>query len=644
MSASTGADSAQTFEFQAEANRLLHLVIHSLYTNKEIFLRELLSNASDALDKLRFRSLTEHDLVAKDHAFEVRVTPDSDASVLEISDAGIGMTRDELVTNLGTIAHSGTRAFLEALEKGKEADVNLIGQFGVGFYSAFLVADRVEVVTRAAGADEAFRWSSDANGQFQVEPAEREASGTDIRLHIKEEQKEYLSEWRLRELVGRYSDYIDHPILLRTSKTEGEGDDAKTTHEYVKVNQASALWQRPKGEITDEQYNEFYTHLSHDPAEPATRLHFTLEGTQVFTGLLFVPSTPPFDLYWQERKNGLRLYVKRVFIMDDAEPFLPQWLRFVRGLIDSDDLPLNVSRETLQDSGAVRTIRKNVATKMLSHLESLAKDDKETYEKIWTNFGPVLKEGIHADFEYKDRLAGLARFRTSRDEEWTSLDEYVERMPEDQDAIYYVLGESKEKLAGSPHLEALKSRGWEYLYLTDPIDQWAMDALREYKEKKLKSATSGDLDLDESEEAKKEKEERTETLKPLLDRIGETLEESVREVRVSDRLTDSPCCLVVPEGQDSAHLERLLRGTPGERPSAKRILELNADHPIVKGMAGLVGDDSRKAELDEWIEMLHDQALLTEGSPVRDPNRFARFMSDLLSERIAGAAGDKKKS
>lgn len=629
--------SPETFQFQAEANRLLHLVIHSLYTHKEIFLRELLSNASDALDKLRFRTLTEHELVAKDHELEVRITPLADDQTLVIEDSGIGMTRDELVENLGTIAHSGTRAFLEALEKGQAQDVQLIGQFGVGFYSAFLVADRVEVITRAAGSDEAWRWESQAQGDFTIEPAERDACGTEIRLHLSDDHKEFLTEWTLRELVGRYSDYIDYPILLRTEKTEGEGDDKKTTHEFEKVNQASALWRRAKSEISDEQYNEFYGHLSHDSTEPLTHLHFTLEGTQVFTSLLFVPSKQPFDLFWQDAKRGLRLYVKRVFIMDDAEQFLPPWLRFVKGVVDSDDLPLNVSRETLQDSGAVRKIRNNIAGKLLTHFEKLAEDDTETFEKIWTEFAPVIKEGIHGDFEHRDRIAKLARFKTSSSEDWTTLQAYIDRMPEGQDAIYYVFGESKQKLAGSPHLESLDSKGYEYLYLTDPIDQWAMDSLREFEGKKIVNAMGADLDIDDDEDAKKAREEKKGELKPLLDAFEETLSDSVREVRISNRLTDSPCCLVIPTGGESAYLERLLRqSTGGERATAQRILEINPDHKIIRGLAGLVEREPSSDETREWIQMLHDQALLTEGSPIADPNRFARWMNRLLEGALPG--------
>jgi len=684
------ARAPERFEFQAEANRLLHLVIHSLYTNKEIFLRELLSNASDALDKLRFRSLTDHDLVPSDHELAVRITPDADAGTLCIADSGIGMTRDELIRNLGTIAQSGTRAFVEALGKsgqaegegkgkgkgkatskakgkgkgkteGEAADVEskaeaaaeavaedpaaalkLIGQFGVGFYSAFLVADRVEVVSRAAGSDEAWRWTSKADGAFEIETAEREGPGTDILLHLNDEQKDLADEWRLRGLVERYSDYIDHPILLRVEKKDGEGDDANTVFEYEKINRASALWRRPKSEITDEQYADFYKHLSHDTGEPLARVHFTLEGTQEFSALLFVPKTPPFDLYWQGGKQGLRLYVRRVFILDEADVFLPSWLRFVKGVVDSDDLPLNVSRETLQDSAAVRQIRRNVVNKLLGHFESLAEDEPETWTEIWTRYGPVLKEGFH-DFEHRERLLKLARFKTSRDEAWSSLAHYVERMPDGQDSIYYVLGESAKRLADSPHVEALKKRGFEYLYLTDAVDPWAISAVPEFEGKKLVDAMSGDLDFGDDEETKKRREERTEELEPLLASFRKVLEESVREVRVSDRLTDSPCCLVTASGHESAFLERLLHNAGREAETdIKRILEINPDHRIIRGLAALAekeaGDGKGDAEpsepLREWISILHDQALLTEGSTLHDPTRFVRRMNELLEATL----------
>ena len=671
----------ERFEFQAEANRLLHLVIHSLYTNKEIFLRELLSNASDALDKLRFRSLTDHDLVASDHELAVRITPDADAGTLCIADSGIGMTRDELIQNLGTIAQSGTRAFVEALDKGAAAGpdtetatekddgkgkatgddagtdaaeaaaedpaaaLRLIGQFGVGFYSGFLVADRVEVISRAAGSDEAWRWTSKADGVFEIEAAERETPGTDIVLHLNDEQKDLANEWRLRSLVERYSDYIDHPILLRVEKEEGEGDDKKTVTDYEKVNRASAIWRRPKNEITDEQYADFYRHLSHDTGEPLSRLHFTLEGTQEFSALLFVPKTPPFDLYWQNSKQGLRLYVRRVFIMDEADVFLPTWLRFVKGVVDSDDLPLNVSRETLQDSAAVRQIRRNVINKLLGHFESVAKDEPETWTEIWNLYGSVLKEGFH-DFEHRDRLLKLARFKTSRDEAWSSFDEYIERMAEGQDSIFYVLGESAQRLADSPHVEALKKRGFEYLYLTDAVDPWAISAVPEYEGKKLVDAMSGDLDLGD-EDSKKRLEEQTEALEPLLSSFRTVLDDSVREVRVSDRLTDSPCCLVTTSGHESAFLERLLKNAGRESEGdIKRILEINPDHRIIRGLTELAsresdeggGKDAEPSDsLREWISVLYDQALLTEGSALKDPNRFVRRMNELLEATLPEA-------
>ncbi|HSP80762.1 MAG TPA: molecular chaperone HtpG, partial [Myxococcaceae bacterium] len=433
----------ETHTFQAEINQLLNLVINSLYSHKEIFLRELVSNASDALDKLRFRSVTEPELLEGEPALEIRLLPDAEKGTLTIEDTGIGMTHDELVKNLGTIAHSGSREFLELVQQRGQKDVNLIGQFGVGFYSAYLVADRVEVVSRAAGKDgQAWRWSSDAKGSFTVEPAERATRGTSITLHLKEDQKEFLDGWRLRSLVTQYSDYVSHPIKLEVEKSTGEGEEKKTEKSLEVVNKASALWQRAKSEITDEQYQEFYKHLSHDWEPPLAWTHFRTEGNQVFTGLLFVPKHPPFDLN-SPTQRGVRLFVKRVLIMDSCEELLPQWLRFVRGVVDSDDLPLNVSREMLQDSAVVQAIRKHVTKKTLDLLEKLAKDKPEDYRKFWEGFGTVLKEGLAVEAEHREKLGNLLRYESTREEGLTSLAEYVGRMKEGQEAIYYVFGETR---------------------------------------------------------------------------------------------------------------------------------------------------------------------------------------------------------
>lgn len=631
MSAASDTAAIETHKFQAEVNQVLHLVIHSLYSHREIFLRELISNASDALDKLRFRAITEPELLRDEPALEIRIVPDERAGTLTVEDTGIGMTHDELVENLGTVAHSGSRALIEQLRKQGKDDLQLIGQFGVGFYSAYLVADRVEVVSRAAGQSQAWKWSSDAHDTFTVEPAERGTRGTAVTLYLKSEHREFLQPWRLRELITRYSDYVSHPIKLAVSKND-------TTPETV--NRASALWQRPRSEITSEQYEEFYKHLTHSDEAPLAYTHFKVEGGQQFAGLLFIPRSRPFDLDWPRGRRGVRLYVKRVFVMEDCEQLLPQWLRFVRGVVDSDDLPLNVSREMLQDSAVVRAIRKQVVRKTLDLLDELARERPSDYETFWRTFGAVLKEGLSLEWEHRDRLAELVRYDSSREAGLTSLADYVSRMPAEQEAIYYILGESTKAVARSPHLEALRARGYEVLYLTDPVDEWAVQALGQYKGKKLVSAMQADLPIARTEEEKKAREERTRTLEPLLQRMTEALGERVREVRLSDRLTDSPCCLVLPEGAHHAYVERLLREHGREVPHVKRILEVNGRHPLIEHLRGLVERGEDPARVSDWIEVLYDQALLTEGNRLEDPNAFARRLTTLLTEAATGARAD----
>ncbi len=642
--AKKAAKKVETHAFQAEVSQVLDLVIHSLYRNKEIFLRELISNASDALDKLRFASLTDPKL-SEGEPLRVRLIPNEEAGVLEIADSGIGMTHDELIENLGTVAHSGTRAFLEQVKKAKSEDVNLIGQFGVGFYSAFLVADRVDVVSRAAGSDEVWRWRSDAASSFTLEPAERDGRGTSIFLHMKEDQQELLSEWKLRTLVNRYSDYVDHPIELRTEQTTGEGDDAKTELVFEAVNQARALWRRPPSEVTDEQYEEMYKHLSHDWEGPLARTHFKIEGAQFFTGLLFVPKRPPFDLFDRDATRGVRLYVKRVLIMDECEDLLPQWLRFMRGVIDSDDLPLNVSRDVLQDSKVSKTIRKQVTKKSLELFEQIAAERPDDYTELWTVYGKVIKEGLHYDPDQSKRLSKLVRFESSAVEGVTSLAEYVERMPEEQKSIYYALGANRRMLESSPHLEALRKRGWEVLYLVDPVDQWAIGGLSEFDEKPLVSAMQADLDLDGDEGNDEPTDEPKDDEKPqlgaLTERFAAVLGDRVREVKVSERLAESPVCLVVPTGGLPPHIERLLRANDQEVPPSPRVLELNPSHPIVVDLERIAEQDPESEALTDWIELLYDQALITEGSPVEDPGRFAAALNRLMAEVThAAAAGN----
>ncbi len=600
--------------FQAEVGRVLSLVINSLYSNKEIFLRELVSNASDALDKLRFRALTEPTLLEGDEKLVIRLRPEANDRVLVIEDTGIGMTEAELVENLGTVARSGSQAFLEKLEASAKKDVSIIGQFGVGFYSAYLVADRVEVVSRAAGTDKAWKWSSTGKDTFTIEPAERATRGTEIRLHLREDQKDLLEPWRLRDLVRRYSDYMAYPIEL--------GGEA--------INQARALWQRPKAEITREQYDELYKHLTHDFEKPLAHTHFRVEGTQEFVGLFWLPKEPPFDLDDPRKQRGVRLFVKRVLVMEDCEAVLPQWLRFVRGLVDSDDLPLNVSRELLQESSTLRTIRKQVVKRVLDLLDEVAKDRPEDYIGFWTDFGRIFKEGLVVDPEWKERIAKLARFSSTQGETLTSLDDYVGRMKDGQEAIYYVTGESRGALEGSPYLEALRARGYEVLLMTDAVDTWASENLGEFEGKKLVNAMRAEVTLPEDEAAKKKTEEAGKDLEPLVAAAKKVLEGRVRDVKLSSRLLESAACLVLAQGAMPAHLEKIMQRSGRDVTRGKRDLELNPTHPAVRSLGLLAAKDAEDPKLKDWLTLLYEQSLVAEGSPLDDPNGFARRVTSLL--------------
>ena len=630
---------SETHEFQAEVNQVLSLVINSLYSNKEIFVRELVSNASDALDKLKYEALTNKALLSDDSALEIRLTPNEDAGTLTISDDGIGMSREQLIEHLGTVAHSGTKAFIKALEEGANGP-QLIGQFGVGFYSSFLVADTVEVISKAAGSDEAWCWRSEGKDGFTLESAEREGQGTSVVLYFKEEAKEYLGEWRLRSLVTRYADFVSHPIRLQVTRTETpeeEGAEATTSVEMEQVNEGRAMWQRPKNELSDEDYASFYQHLTHDWEPALAKTHFTVEGVQLFTGLLYVPKRPPFDLFSPDQEHGIRLYVKRVFIMDDCQELLPRWLRFVRGIVDSDDLPLNVSRELLQDSAAARAIRKQVVKKVLDLLDTMAQESPEDYTNAWESYGVVLKEGFHLSPDQSKRLGKLVRFKTSNEEhEWTSLAEYVERMPEGQESIYYVIGESELALASSPHLEALKEKGYEILYMVDAIDEWAVNGLKEFEDKALVSAMKADLNLDAPSDGDEESEDAKDEVEPnlegLMKRMELVLSNHVKEVRVSKRLTASPSCLVVADGGMHAHVERMVRRHTGGGDAPKRIFELNPNHTIITAMATLHAKDPESPRVRTWIEVLHGQALVAEGSPIADPTHFAAHITSLLND------------
>ncbi len=623
--------SRETHRFQAEVSQVLHLVIHSLYSHREVFLRELISNASDAIDKLRFRAITEPSLVEVDGAPSIRLRPDEAAGTLTLEDDGVGMTRAELIENLGTIAHSGSRKFLEAVKSQQAGDsVNLIGQFGVGFYSAWLVADRVEVISRAAGTDEAWCFSSDAREEFAIEPATRDHPGTTVVLHLRDDQKEFTDRYRLRELVKRYSDFVAHPILL-----EKDAEEAKEGDGWETVNVAKALWQRPKAEIPDEEYQTFYQHLTLDHEPPVGWIHFKVEGNQEFAGILYLPRVPPFDLDTPgERRHGMRLYVKRVFIMDDCDALVPVWLRFARGVIDSDDLPLNVNRETLQDSSIVRGIKKALTRKGLELLDDLAQNRPDDYTTFWATFGRILKEGLHMDWEYRDRLAALVRYESSHGEGLTSLADYVSRMPEGQKSIYYVVGDSKKAVVDSPHIEAVRSRGYEVLYMTDIIDTWAAEGLREFQGKRLVSVQNADLSLDDTPEAKKEKEGLVGALSGLLGRVRTVLGGRIKDVRASDRLTDSPACLVVPPGGVNAQIERVLRAHGRDVPETRRILEVNPTHPLIQRLNARLAANPDDAQVGEYIELLYDQAMMTEGTPLEDPQRFARRLTALMQQSL----------
>lgn len=631
-----------THAFQAEVGRVLSLVINSLYSNKEIFLRELVSNASDALDKLRFRALTEPALLEGEPELVIRLRVEPDAKALVIEDTGIGMTEAELVENLGTVAKSGSAAFIEKLEAGAKKDVSLIGQFGVGFYSAYLVADRVEVVSRAAGSGAAWRWTSSGRDTFEVEPAERAARGTEIRLFLKDEHAELLEPWRLRDLVRRYSDYVAYPIELeaREKKDDGDkGDGEAAAPKRETINRGRALWQRPKNEITDEQYEELYKHLTHDWEPPVARTHFRVEGTQEFVGLFWIPKNPPFDLDDPRKQRGVRLFVKRVLVMEDCEAILPQWLRFVRGLVDSDDLPLNVSRELLQESAALRTIKKQVTKRALDLLDELAADKPEDYKAVWSAFGRILKEGLAVDPEWKERIAKLSRWPSTyapaegASDALVSLDEYVGRMKEGQEAIYYVTGESREALSGSPHLEALRARGFEVLLMTDAVDTWAAEGIGEHGGKKLVNAMRAEVKLPEDEEDKTK--EAAKELEPLVAAAKKVLDGKVRDVAVSSRLRESPACLVLAGAAMPAHLEKLLARSGKEVPKGQRNLELNPTHPAVKALATLAAKDAADPKLADWVTLLYEQSLISEGSPVEDPNGFAKRMTALLVQAVS---------
>jgi molecular chaperone HtpG len=620
----------ETLGFQAEVKQLLRLMIHSLYSNREIFLRELISNASDACDRLRFEAIKSPALLEAGEELSIGVDYDKNAKTITVSDNGIGMTRDEVVLHLGTIARSGTREFFEKLTGDQQKDAQLIGQFGVGFYSAFIVADRVTVISRRAGlpAAEAVRWESDGAGEFTVELSERSRRGTDVILHLKPDDEELLSSWKLRSILVKYSDHIATPIRMPKEQWDQDKNEYRRTGELETINQASALWARPKADITDQQYRDFYQHLSHDFGEALAWTHNRVEGRNEYIQLLYVPAKAPFDLSDRRHQHGLKLYVRRVFIMDDAEQLLPAYLRFVRGVVDSNDLPLNISRELLQESRDVKAIREGCTKRVLGLLEDLAENRKEDYPKFWTEFGQVLKEGVGDDPVNRERIARLLRFRTSTSDAApaASLADYVGRMAAGQKSIFYLTAESVEAARGSPHLEIFRKKAVEVLLLTDRVDEWMVGFLTEFDGKPLESVAKGNLDLGALADAEEKQEQQkvAEEFKDLLDRVKQALGDRVSEVRLSTRLTDSAACVVVDKDQLSAHLQRLLKAAGQSVPAAPPILELNGAHPLVQRLR------THNEHLSDWAHLLLEQAVLADGGQLDDPAAYVKRVNGLL--------------
>mgnify|MGYP003572780078 FL=1 len=633
MSVETGKE---TLEFQTEARQILHLMTHSLYSNKEIFLRELISNASDACDKLRFEALADGDLYEGDGDLKITVDFDKDNNSVTITDNGIGMTRDEIIENIGTIASSGTRKFLESLTGDQAKDAQMIGQFGVGFYSSFIVADKVTVTSRRAGVDksEAVRWESDGQGSFTLENTEKESRGTVVTLHLKEGEEEFADNFRLRNIIKQYSDHISLPINMQKVDygTDKDEEDKKDTEpEYERVNSASALWAKDKKDISDDEYREFYKHVSHDFQDPQTWIHNKVEGNQSYTSLFYIPAKAPFDLFDRDHKRGVKLYVKRVFIMDDAEHLMPNYLRFIKGVVDSDDLPLNVSREILQQNKVIDRIRGASVKKVLGKLEAMAKDQPEEYASFWKTFGQVMKEGPIEDFSNKERVARLLRFastETNSEDQTVTLEDYVGRMKEGQEKIYYITAESFAAAKNSPHLEVFRKKGIEVLLLSDRIDEWLVSHMTDFDGKSLQSVARGDLDLGKigDEEEEKTREEANEEFKDVIERVKESLGDKISEARMSQRLTDSPSCLVLNEQDMSAQMQQILEAAGQYAPKAQPVLELNSEHRLVAKLKEIKEDDS----FNDWVSLLFEQAQLAAGNQLEDPAGFVMRVNRLL--------------
>ena len=622
----------ETFTFQAEVGKILDIVAHSLYSEKEVFLRELISNSSDACDKLRYATITDSKLAKDTTDFKIEIDLNKKEKTITISDNGIGMTRDEMVESLGTIAKSGTQAFMESLEGKDDKDVqsSLIGQFGVGFYSAFMVADNITVISKKAGSSDAWSWKSDGKGSFEVDESQKGNQGTEVILNISDKDKEFLDPFRIESVVKKYSDHIAQPVILKPQK-KGEEDKV--------LNNASALWTRDKKDISAEQYKEFYHHVGMAYDDPWLTLHNKAEGLISYTNLLFIPSTRPFDIFNPDRKSNLKLYVRRVFITDDCEGLIPPYLRFVKGVIDTDDIDLNVSREMLQNNPVVAKIKSAIIKRIISELKKKANKDPEDYAKFWEAFGAVLKEGIHEDFTNRDKILEVSRFKSSEADKYTSLEEYITRMKKGQDKIYYISGEDVEKLSQSPHLEGFKAKGIEVLFMTDPVDEFWLPSVGKYSEKDFQSITKGGADLDKIKTGKKDTKEKdkknNKSIDKLVASIKVALGDEVKEVKASERLTDSAVCLVAGEGDMDMHLEKLLKQHQQIDKTSQKVLEINPSHPLINDLLKILDNEKEKnLFFDDASWLLLDQAKIMEGQPVSDPNKFARRMNALMQRGI----------
>ncbi len=623
-------------EFKTEVKQLLDLMIHSLYSHKEIFLRELVSNASDAIDRARYEALTNNGIMEDDADLKIKLIPDTEAGTLTISDNGIGMSKDEIIEALGTIAHSGTKEFMAALQS-KEVKENpeLIGQFGVGFYSSFMIADNVTVITRKAGTkgQKGIQWESGADGFYSIDEVDKEGKGTDVILHLKDDEKKYLEEWEIKNVITKYSDYIEHPVVMDVEREKDseikEGEKVKVKEEET-LNSRKAIWLKDKSSIEENEYNEFYKHISHDFTDPAKVIHYRAEGTSEFTSLLYIPSKVPMDIFYKEYKVGPALYVKRVQIMDHCEQLLPLYLRFVKGVVDSSDLPLNVSRELLQNNRQIEVINKSITKKVLDTLVDMKKNDYDNYILFFNEFGRILKEGIHYDFSRKEAIADLLLFYATSKTEGTyiTLQDYIDNMKEGQEEIYYITGSSREDIMKSPYLEAFKEKGYDVLIMLEEVDDVIMSSLGEYKGKKVKSVIKGDIDLDKTDP--KEKKEAEDKLKTLIALIKEQLKDDVSDVRLSGRLKDTACCLVAQEGGMDPQMEKLMQQMGQQVPVNKRILELNPTHPVFEAMNKIFEKDQKAVVLEEYITLLYNQALLLEGSKPKDPAAFASAVTKLM--------------